>query len=108
MFIVEQAAAQYINKQSGSVVVSLKLEPAMGGCACSTQHITGSYLPVITLGPPTEPDQYNRVSIEDITVFYAPNIQPKADYPSMVIRVKKMLFWSWLEIEGAKPIASYK
>ncbi|WP_312518229.1 CC/Se motif family (seleno)protein [Anaerospora sp.] len=108
MFIVEQAAAQYINKRSGSVVVSLKLEPAMGGCACSTQHITGSYLPVITLGPPTEPDQYNRVSIEDITVFYAPNIQPKADYPSMVIRVKKMLFWSWLEIEGAKPIASYK
>ncbi|MDF2929449.1 CC/Se motif family (seleno)protein [Anaerospora sp.] len=108
MFIVEQAAAQYINKRSGSVVVSLKLEPAMGGCACSTQHITGSYLPVITLGPPTEPDQYNRVSIEDITVFYAPNIQPKADYPSMVIRVKKMLFWSWLEIEGAKPIASFK
>lgn len=108
MFIVEQAAAQYINKRSGSVVVSLKLEPAMGGCACSTQHITGSYLPVITLGPPTEPDQYNRVSIEDITVFYAPNIQPRADYPSMVIRVKKMLFWSWLEIEGAKPIASFK
>lgn len=108
MFIVEQAAAQYINKRSGSVVVSLKLEPAMGGCACSTQHITGSYLPVITLGPPTEPDQYNRVSIEDITVFYAPNIQPKADYPSMVIRVKKTLFWSWLEIEGVKPIASFK
>ena len=108
MFIVEQAAAKYINARSGSVVVSLKLEPAMGGCACSTQHITGSYLPVITLGPPTEPDQYKRVSIEDITVFYAPNIQPKADYPSMVIRLKRVLFWNWLEIEGVKAMASFK
>lgn len=108
MFIVEQAAAKYISKRSGSVVISLKLEPAMGGCACSTQHITGSYLPVITLGPPTDPDQYNRVSIEDITVFYAPNIQLKADYPSMVIRLKRVLFWSWLEIEGVKAIASFK
>lgn len=108
MFIIEQATAKYINARSGSVVVSLKLEPAMGGCACSARHITGSYLPVITLGPPTEPDQYIQVSIDDITVFYAPNIQPKADYPSMVIRMKKMLLWSWLEIEGAKPIASFK
>lgn len=108
MFIIEQAAAKYINKQSGSVVVSLKLEPAMGGCACSTQQITGSYLPVITLGPPSESDPYSQIVIDNLTVFYAPNIQPKADYPSMVIRLKRVLFWSWLEIEGVKAIASFK
>lgn len=108
MFIVEQAAAKYINKRSGSVVVSLKLEPAMGGCACSTQQITGSYLPVITLGPPAESDSYSQVTIDGITVFYAPKIHPKADCPSIVIRLKKALFWSWLEIEGVKSIASFK
>lgn len=108
MFIVEQAAANYINKRSGSVVVSLKLEPAMGGCACSTQQITGSYLPVITLGPPAETDSYSQVTIDGITVFYAPNIRLKADYPAMIIRLKRVLFWSWLEIEGVKAIASFK
>jgi len=108
MFIIEQAAAKYINKRSGSVVVSLKLEPAMGGCACSAQQITGSYLPVIMLGPPAESDPYSQVTIDGITVFYAPNIQPKADYPAMVIRLKRVLFWSWLEIDGVKAIASFK
>lgn len=108
MFIVEQAAAKYINQRSGSVVVSLKLEPAMGGCACSTQQITGSYLPVITLGPPAEIDSYSQVTIDGITVFYAPNIQLKADYPAMIIRLKRVLFWSWLEIEGVKAMASFK
>lgn len=80
----------------------------MGGCACSTQQITGSYLPVITLGPPAESDSYSQVTIDGITVFYAPNIQPKADYPSMIIRLKRVLFWSWLEIEGVKAMASFK
>jgi len=108
MFSIDQAAVRYINKQSGSIVISLKLEPAMGGCACSTQHITGSYLPVIVLGPPSGGDQYNQIIVDGITIFYAANIQPKADCSHITVKLKKMLFWSWLEVEGVKAIASFK
>jgi hypothetical protein len=31
MFIIEKAAAAYIQKRSDSIIISLKLEPAIGG-----------------------------------------------------------------------------
>jgi len=40
-------------------------------------------------------------------VYYPTLLGVKEGYPAIRIKLKKILFWGWLEIEGAKAIAFY-
>lgn len=106
-FQLDEDAAEYIRKRSDSIVISLKLEPAIGGCACSTTRVTGSYLPIISLGAPTETNRYQVESIDGISIYFPDKVQVKADSNCIRIILKTVLFYSWLELEGAKAFALY-
>lgn len=45
--------------------------------------------------------------VDGINVYYSENLQVKAGYSCIKVKLKRILFWEWLELEGAKAIASY-
>lgn len=107
MFVIEPAAAGYIKKRSQAIVITLKLEPAIGGCVCSGKNITGSYVPFIALGEPEQPAKYLVWHTDGVRVYYPANLQVKAGYSAIKVKCRRRLFWQWLELEGAKAIAVY-
>ena len=109
MFIIDKNAQEYIQKQCGSVVIRLKFEPAMGGWACSNKHVTGSYVPVISIAEPPEGEksQYRIININGIRVYYPPTLQIKQGVSVARIRLRKILFLMWLELEGVKSTATF-
>lgn len=110
MFHINEKTARYIQKHSGSVVIELSLEPAMGGCACGGKQVTGSYVPKITLGYPQSGAQQRFVSWqqEEITVFYPENLRIKEGYQVIEIKLRGLLGCNWLDLEGAKGISVVK
>lgn len=47
------------------------------------------------------------VDIHSIQVYYPAALAVKEGFAEIRIKLKKMLLWEWLEIEGAKAIAKY-
>jgi len=45
--------------------------------------------------------------VQDITVYYSPFLTVKPGCTRIEIRLKKLLFWQWLEIDGAKGKVMY-
>lgn len=107
LFFFDKGAAEYIRKQSDSIVIGFKLEPAMGGCACSTKHITGSYQPTISVGTPMEKERYLVETVSGIDIYFPKNMRPRYDTACITIKLRKTLFMSWLELDGAKAIAEF-
>ena len=108
---IDREAADHIKKSSSSIVIELKWEPAIGGCcaACSTKNITGSYIPLVSIAEPLEEEkkQYCVVETNSIQVYYPATLRVKEGFTEIRIKLKKTLFWGWLEVEGAKAIANY-
>ena len=66
-------------------------------------------MPRVFIGEPVsrEEDRYLTAEMEGIKIFYHPSVQIKDGFSEIQIKVKKFLFLSWLEIEGAKAIPVY-
>jgi hypothetical protein len=109
MIAVEKDAAEYIRSHTGAVVIGLHFEPSLGGCVCSTTKITGSYVPVISIGKPPvgEKDQYELQLVENVEVYFPPGLDVKQGYAEIKISLRGRLWFRWLELEGAKGIACY-
>lgn len=109
IFAVEKDAAQYIRSHSGAVVIGLNFEPSLGGCACSPTKITGSYVPVISVGKPPEEEmeKYLLQQVEDVDVYFASGLDVKQGFAEIRIRLRGSLCFHWLELEGARGIACY-
>lgn len=108
MFIVDKNAAEYIKLKSGSVVIELELQPAAGGWACSGDHVTGSYVPKISIGEPLADERlkYMIVQVEEIKIYYPSRLKVKEGFTAIRIILKKILLAKWLELEGAMGIVS--
>ena len=106
---VEKDAAQYIRDHTGAVVIGLHFEPSLGGCVCSTMKITGSYVPVISIGKPPadEKDKYELQMVENVEVYFPSNLDVKQGYPEIRIKLRGRSCFRWLELEGAKGIACF-
>jgi hypothetical protein len=59
------------------------------------------------LGLPEKPDQFIKTVQDGIDVYYSSKLKTQAGAECIRIRLKKILFWQWLEIEGAKSIPIY-
>ena len=47
------------------------------------------------------------VAVEGIKVYYTAGIEVKDGHPNISITLKKLLFFRWLELAGARSIAVY-
>jgi hypothetical protein len=109
MFKIEKDATQYINESTHAVVIGLKLEPSTGGCHCSPVNITGSYTPVLSLGKPStdERARYEVQLVDGVEVYFPANLTVKQGCSEIRITLRTFLWFRWLELEGARAIASY-
>jgi hypothetical protein len=109
MITIDKEAIEYIKSRSSSIVIEMRLEPAIGGCPCSGRNVTGSYIPMVCIDVPLESEQekYCVIEIDSIKVYYPKNLKVKEGFPQIKITLKKILFWGFLQIVGAKSIASY-
>jgi hypothetical protein len=106
MFSIDHDAQEYIRNQSGAVIISFTFEPSMGGCPCSGKNVNGSYVPGITVGIPLDEDmdKYQISLVEDIRIFHPEQVTVKVGFPAIHIKLRTMLLFKWLEIEGATAI----
>ncbi len=106
MFSLDHEAQEYIRKRSGAVIISFTFEPSMGGCPCSGKNVTGSYVPGITVGVPAAEDlkKYQVSVVENIRIFHPEQLTIKVGFPAIRIKLRTLLLFKWLEIEGATAI----
>jgi len=66
-------------------------------------------VPTIELGhpAPAEAGKFLTAEVNGITVYYPEGLHPKHGQTAVRIRRRKFLFWSWLEVEGARPMPVY-
>jgi hypothetical protein len=104
MFDINSQAAAYIRTHGNMVTVDLKFQPAIGDIPCASRKLAGCYAPNIRIGEKIGAlnSQFRTEFIDDITIYYHPNLREKIGYPSIHLVLKQFLFWEWLELEGAK------
>lgn len=108
MFHIDDQASCFIKNRTGAISIELCFEPALGGCQCSPKNVTGSYVPKVKL---TRDDGINtsllKTEVDGINIYYPSNLQTKEGFNYIQIRLRRILFWGWLELEGAKGIPVY-
>jgi hypothetical protein len=100
---IEKNAARHILQNGGAVLISLQFEPSLGGCACSPTRLSGSYLPMISLGRPAteDADRYQSQFVDEIQVHLPALLRLKHGQTELRISLKGMPGFRWLEIDGA-------
>jgi hypothetical protein len=65
-------------------------------------------VPYIFLGKADETDADELMTeIDGIKIFYPSNLCVKEGFSKINIRLRRFLFWSWMELDGARAIAVY-
>ncbi len=65
-------------------------------------------MPKIRLGKPDGDIQRFMVEyVQDIAVYYSPGLMVKPGSIRIEINLKRLLFWQWLELDGAKGKVTY-
>jgi hypothetical protein len=108
MFAIEKDAGRYIRERAGSVVIRLMFEPGVGGgCLCSPKRVAGQYVPLISLGKPRsrENTRFTKLPVDGIDVYFPPMLQAEESCGEIRFRLGRFLFFSWLKIEGVKPLS---
>jgi hypothetical protein len=56
------------------------------------------------VGEPIEAEKAGYLStvVDGVTVYYTPTVGVKQGFSHIRILLRKLLFWNWLELEGAK------
>lgn len=103
MFRIDKEALQYIKPRSGSVVIDLKLNPNTGGW-CPPQNVTGRYVPKLSIREPNSTEQLEYIVYEQdgLKIYYPTKLKVKDGFSGIRIKLRKLLFFKWLEIEGAE------
>jgi hypothetical protein len=59
------------------------------------------------LGKPrrSEHDRYTKRQVEGIEVYFPPNLEVHEDSRQIRLKLRSFIFFRWLKLEGAKPIA---
>ena len=52
----------------------------------------------------SERNNYLTAELNNIIIFYPPDLKIKAGFPEIHIKLRTFLFMAWLELEGAKAI----
>jgi len=63
-------------------------------------------VPRVSIGEPAcqGTDKYLTAEMDGIKIFYPPSLRVRPGFSEIHIEVKRFLFLTWLEIEGAKAI----
>lgn len=104
MFKIDPKALQYIQKKSGSVVIEMESQPSLGGWACSLESVTGRYVPKIYFGEPPKKHifEFNTVEMDGIKVYYSQRIKVKDGHTGILVKLRNLLVFKWLELEGVR------
>jgi hypothetical protein len=68
--------------------------------------VAGSYIPKLLSGPPSDEGKYMLWQNGKLSVFHPAKLSPKPGRELISIKLKRFLFTSWLELEGARSIVS--
>ena len=103
MFNVDKEAVQYIKNRSGSVIIDLKLKPAAGGW-CPNENVTGRYVPELSTREPLADEllRYKVIDKDGIKIYYSSRLRVRDGYSGIIIKLRKLLFFKWLTIDGAE------
>ena len=73
----------------------------------SPKRVAGRYVPIISLGKPrrSEKDRYTKRQVEGVEVYFPPNLEIQENSQYIRLKLGSFIFFRWLKIEGAKPIA---
>ena len=107
MFSISDEAVEYIKKRSGEIFILLTFEPAVGGWACSGKHVTGSYVPSVSLGSPPVSGLLAE-EFAGVRIYYPQKLQAAKAGTAIKITLRRMLFLKWLELENAKVTVVYQ
>jgi hypothetical protein len=68
--------------------------------------VTGSYAAKLFTEAPNKDERLHYFSTETagVLIFYPPELQVKEGFEGIQIRLKKFLFFKWLEMDGAKSL----
>ena len=101
MFVIEKDALNYILTRSGSVVIDMRLITPSGGW-CPAINVAGRYVPKLSIKEPDATEQLalNVLDQDGIKIYYSPKLIVKDGYPGIIIKLKKILFFKWLELDG--------
>jgi len=104
VFAVTDEARRYINSKGRNIRVYLETILVCNRSCQSPQGFRRQ--PVVQLGKP-HPDErefYTSTQLDDITIWYETNgIIPEDPAQPIIISLKKSLFFSELQVQGAKP-----
>ena len=109
LIVVEKDAALHVAARTGAMVIRMNFEPSLNGCSCSATRLTGSHVPQVNLGRPSEDEaaQYGCQLVEGVEVHVPLGLDLKQGSGELRIRLKGFLGMHWLEVDGAKGVASY-
>ena len=102
MFIIDKETIKYIKRKSEFVVIDLELQPSLGGWGCSSERVAGSYAPKIFIREPLADEKLrlNVIEIDSIKLYYSSKLKIKDGHKGIVMKLRKLLFFKWLELEG--------
>jgi len=104
MFNIDDQAADYIRKHGNVAVIDFKFMPAIGDTICASKRLIGCAAPRIHAGQEVQArnSQFYTKWVNGIAIYYHPDLRPKFGHSKIRIGLKRLLFWEWLELEGAK------
>ena len=65
-------------------------------------------MPTLSLGEPRHPERHLTEEIDGLTIFYPPALRARPDRARITVRLRKLFFLRWLELEGARAIPRYE
>lgn len=60
------------------------------------------YVPEIGLGKPTQEEHILHEVVQDVTIWYHPQLVIKQEYTAIRISLRPLWIMKWLELEGAR------
>ena len=108
IFDIDTETADFIEKRyRGDITIAMDFHPMMdSGWKCSaTREVVGCYVPRIYAGAPgNDENAYRHGQTANVQVFYSPRLRSKLESNHIRIRIKRFLFFRWLELEDASSI----
>lgn len=104
MFDVDNQAADFIGIHGNVAIIDFKFVPAIGDTLCASKRLIGCSAPIIHIGQEVQAEdpQFHAKWVNGIAIYYHPDLRIKLGYSKIRIGLKRLLFWEWLELEGAK------
>lgn len=105
-FDLEDKALEFIKQNGNSAVIDLKFVHCVGDALCASRRLLGSHVPAIRPGEPgdAETGPYEIIRDQGTILYYHQQLERKVDFKKIRVICRKLFWWKWLELEGAKVI----